>query len=94
MSAAIVAGMFPLSAAAQNTPVGGADEKTPSSSEFFAWINNTNEGATAAQTEVNLNFFRWLHDTYGMKLDIYAFDAGAIDGAMKYGTLTSPRFRS
>ncbi len=57
----------------------GADEKTPSRSEYFSWINNTGEGSTEAQTLANLNFFRWLHDMYGMKLDIYAFDAGNID---------------
>lgn len=24
----------------------GADERTPSRSEYFSWINNTNEGST------------------------------------------------
>ncbi len=59
----------------------GADEKTPSRSEYFSWINNTNEGTTEKQTLSNMEFFCWLHDEYGMVLDIYAFDAGAIDGA-------------
>ena len=63
----------------------GATEETPSRSEYFSWINNTNEGATEDQTLVNLEFFRWLHDEYGMQLDIYAFDAGAIDGKRFYG---------
>jgi len=80
---------------AQTTPqpAGGADEKTPSKSEYFSWINNTNEGATARQTAINLDFFRWLKETYGMTLDIYAFDAGAIDGAKMYGSTASDRFR-
>lgn len=71
----------------------GATEESPSRSEYFSWINNTNEGATDAQTMVNLEFFRWLHDEYGMQLDIYAFDAGAIDGKRFYGTVGSDRFR-
>jgi len=71
----------------------GADEKTPSLAQYFSWINNTNEGATEEQTLVNLAFFEWLHDEYGMKLDIYAFDAGAIDGAGFYGSTKSDRFR-
>jgi len=70
----------------------GADEKTPSKAQYFSWINNTNEGATAAQTEANLNFFRWLHTEYGMTLDIYAFDAGAIDGAGGYGRTDTEHF--
>ena len=57
----------------------GADEKTPSRSEYFSWINNTGEGSTEKQTLSNLDFFKWLHDEYGMVLDIYAFDAGNID---------------
>lgn len=74
-------------------PKGGADENTPSKSEYFSWINNTNEGATESQTLANLNFFKWLHDSYGMQLDIYAFDAGAIDGAKHYGDYRSERFK-
>lgn len=60
--------------------VPGATEDTPSLAQYFSWINNTNEGSTEAQTLANLAFFKWLHDEYGMKLDIYAFDAGNIDG--------------
>lgn len=71
----------------------GADEKSPSRSQYFSWINNTNEGATETQTLINLDFFRWLHDEYGMILDIYAFDAGAIDGKRFYGRMDSDRFR-
>ena len=83
-----------LSAAAQDRPaaIAGANEKTPSVSEYFTWINNTNEGATAGQTMANLKFFRWLNDRYGMRTDIYAFDAGAVDGAGIYGSTDSPRF--
>ena len=79
----------------QNAPVifPGADEKTPSRSEYFSWINNTNEGTTAAQTLVNLEFFRWLNEKYGMKLDIYAFDAVAMDGRGFYGNMHSDRFK-
>ncbi len=35
----------------------GADEKTPSRTQYFSWINNTNEGATEANTLANLRFF-------------------------------------
>ncbi len=72
----------------------GADSKTPSRSEYYSWINNTNEGTTAQQTLANLDFFKWLQDQYGMVLDIYAFDAGAIDGAGYYGSINSPKFKA
>ncbi len=72
----------------------GAGENTPSRSHYFTWINNTNEGATAEQTKVNLGFFQWLHDQYGMVLDIYAFDAGAIDAPAYYGTSSTRKFKS
>ncbi len=71
----------------------GADEQTPSRSQYFSWINNTNEGSTAAQTLVNLEFFAWLQREYGMVLDIYAWDAGNIDGGGCYGSMDSERFR-
>lgn len=64
----------------------GATEATPSYSQYFSWINNTNEGSTEENTLANLAFFKWLHDEYGMKLDIYAFDAGTIDGPRYYGS--------
>ena len=70
----------------------GADEKTPSKSEYFSWINNTNEGSTEEQTLVNLDFFAYLREKYGMQLDIYAWDAGNLDGANGgYETLNSPK---
>ena len=71
----------------------GADERTPSYSQYFSWINNTNEGSTEAQTLVNLDFFKWLHDEYGMVLDIYVISAGAIDKAGRYGKMDSDAFR-
>jgi hypothetical protein len=69
--------------AATNGPVhpkAGADQSTPSKSQYSTWINNTNEGTTEEQTLANLAFFKWLHDEFGMVLDIYAFDAGFVDG--------------
>lgn len=71
----------------------GADERTPSKSEYSSWINNTNEGSTEEQTMVNLDFFKWLHDEYGMVLDIYGISAGAIDKAGRYGKMDSDAFR-
>jgi hypothetical protein len=82
---------LPLGAAPAVFP--GADENTPSLAHYFTWINNTNEGTTAAQTEANLGFFQWLHDEFGMKLDIYAFDAGAIDAPNYYGSPNTRKFR-
>ena len=83
-------------ARAQETkfPINGATEKTPSYSQYFSWINNTNEGSTDRNTMVNLDFFRWLHDEYGMVLDIYVISAGAIDGPRRYGSMTEERFRA
>ena len=75
-------------------PLAGADESTPSLSHYFSWIDNTNEGATAHQTLANLDFFKWLHDEYGMSLDIYALDAGAIDAPGYYGRTDSARFKA
>lgn len=72
----------------------GATEKTPARSQYFSWINNRNEGATESQTIANLEFFKWLHDEYGMKLDIYAFDAGIIDGPRYYGSMETRKFKS
>lgn len=77
---------------AQGEHDGLVGQRTPSFSEYFSWINNTNEGATEQSTLINFNFFRWLKQTYGMQLDIYAFDAGALDGAKMYGSMLSPRF--
>ncbi len=74
-------------------PLAGADESTPSLSHYFSWLDNTNEGATEHQTLANLDFFKWLHDEYGMDLDIYALDAGAIDTPGGYGSTESERFK-
>jgi hypothetical protein len=71
----------------------GAHERTPSLSQYFSWINNTNEGSTERQTLINLDFFRWLNEEYGMRLDIYVISAGAIDKARWYGSMDSPEFR-
>ena len=77
----------------EKTVYPGADERTPSYSQYFSWINNTNEGSTEAQTMANLDFFKWLHDEYGMVLDIYVISAGAIDKAGRYGKMDSDAFR-
>jgi hypothetical protein len=79
---------------AQDKVFPGADENTPSRAQYFSWINNTNEGPTESQTKINLNFFKWLKEEYGMQLDIYAFDAGAIDGAGYYGSVKSQKFKN
>jgi hypothetical protein len=71
----------------------GADENSPSRSHYFTWINNTNEGCTDAHTKANMAFFQWLHDTYGMRLDIYAFDAGVIDAPSYYGRPDTRKFQ-
>ncbi len=90
---AIYLALTPFFARAQQKVFPGADEKTPSKAQYFSWINNTNEGATETQTQINLDFFGWLKSEYGMQLDIYAFDAGAIDGKRFYGSIKSKRFR-
>jgi len=72
----------------------GADEKTPSLSQYESWINNTNEGSTEAQTLTNLEFFKWLYNEYGMKLDIYVVSAGAIDKGGWYGSMESDEFKA
>ncbi|SFS99468.1 hypothetical protein SAMN04487906_2400 [Zhouia amylolytica] len=84
--------LFTKISVAQETIYPGANEGTPSKAQYFSWINNTNEGATEEQTMINFDFFEWLKDTYGMQLDIYAFDAGAIDGKRFYGSINSERF--
>ncbi|MDO5970633.1 hypothetical protein Q4Q35_12520 [Flavivirga aquimarina] len=83
--------LWPLKAQEKVFP--GANESTPSKAQYFSWINNTNEGTTAEQTKINLDFFGWLKSEYGMQLDIYAFDAGAIDGKNFYGSIYSDRFK-
>ncbi len=72
----------------------GADERTPSKSEYFSWISSTNEGSTEAQTLTNLNYFAFLKRAYNMQLDIYALDAGNLDGAEgTYEREDSPKIR-
>ena len=65
----------------KNEKTSGVCEKTPSKSEYFSWLNNTNEGSTEKQTLINLAFFEYLQKEYGVKLDIYAWDAGNLDGS-------------
>ena len=74
-------------------PLAVADESTPPRRHYFSWIDTTNEGSTEKQTLANLEFFKWLHDDYGMDLDIYALDAGAIDTPGGYGSMDSDRFK-
>jgi hypothetical protein len=81
-------------AMAAEAVIPGAQQETPSRAQYFSWINNTNEGSTEAQTIANLGFFAWLRDTYGMQLDIYAWDAGNLDGAGGYGSMGSERFKA
>ncbi len=78
---------------AEATVFPGAAENTPSLAQYFSWINNTNEGSTEAHTMANLEFFNWLHDEFGMILDIYAFDAGNIDGPRYYGSMETEKFK-
>ncbi|GHS96767.1 hypothetical protein FACS189421_02400 [Bacteroidia bacterium] len=89
----IIALFIPCCLFAQKDVYPGADEKSVSRAQYFTWINNTNEGPTEAQTLINLDFFEWLKKEYGMQLDIYAFDAGWIDGKNFYGTMDSERFK-
>jgi hypothetical protein len=84
-----------ITKAQEGNPIfSGADEKTPSLSQYESWINNTNEGSTEAQTLTNLEFFKWLHNEYGMKLDIYVVSAGAIDKGGWYGSMESDEFKA
>ena len=73
----------------------GADERTPSRAQYFSWINNTNEGSTEKQTLINLDYFAYLKRCYNMQLDIYAWDAGNLDGAANtYQTMDSPKIKA
>ena len=73
----------------------GATESTPSRSQYFSWINNTNEGSTEEHTLINLAYFAWLKREFGMELDIYAWDAGNLDGSCgTYETLDSPKLKT
>ena len=76
-------------------PTAGATERTPSKPQFFAWVNSTNEGSTEAQTLANLEYFAFLRRKYNMHLEIYAWDAGNLDGSVEtYETFDSPKFRA
>lgn len=69
-------------------------ETTISKSEYFSWINNTNEGSSEANTMANLDFFKYLHDNYSMTLDIYTLDAGNLDSpGSSYEYLDSPKLK-
>lgn len=94
IDATALAASLMISTALSAEVIPGATEETPSLSQYFSWINNTNEGSTEAQTLTNLAFFKWLHDEYGMMLDIYAFDAGAIDGPEYYGSTETDKFKA
>ena len=72
---------------------GGYSERSSSRSEYFSWINNTNEGPSEQQTLANLDFFGWMHETYGMQLDIYAFDCGLFDGKNFTALMDAPAFK-
>lgn len=65
----------------ENANLKGEKQLYSSKSEYFSWINNTNEGSTEEQTIANLEFFAYLKKAYNMSLDIYAWDAGNLDGA-------------
>lgn len=79
----------------KNKQEAGADSRTPSVPQYFAWINSINDGSSEAQTMINLDFFAWLKETYGMEIKIYAWDAGNFDGAGGgYGDENSDRFRT
>lgn len=96
ITALLVISLVQPAAFAQTSKFGtrGATEDTPSYSQYFSWINNTNEGSNEEQTLINLDFFQWLQDEYGMILDIYAFDAGAIDYPRTYGSMDSEKFKN
>lgn len=78
----------------KNFATSGADETTPSHPQYFSWINNTNEGSTEKQTFINIDFFKYMRDTFDMHLDIYAWDAGNLDGAGgTYAALNSEKLK-
>ena len=82
----------------------GANQRTPSRSHFFDWINSQYEGSTELHTLTNLEFFQWMHDEFGMVLDVYSLDVGNIDDGpytagvgrlipAHYGTMESEQFK-
>ena len=72
---------------------GGYSERSVARSEYFTWINNTNEGPDEKQTLANLDFFGWMREAYGMQLDIYAFDCGLFDGKNFTALMEAPTFK-
>ena len=90
---ALVTVMFATVNAYGQAALAGADESTPSHSEYFTWINHSFEGPTEQTVMAGLDFFKYLQDTYGMHLDIYALDAGTIDGWKFYDSIDSPRVK-
>ena len=44
----------------------GADERTPSRSQYFSWVNSTNEGSTESQTLANIDYLKTAKK-YGIK---------------------------
>jgi hypothetical protein len=98
--------LLPAAATQEKTVVfPGADERTPSKSHYFDWINSQYEGTSEAQSLLNMDFFQWLHDEFGMSLDVYALDVGNIDDGpytagvgrlipYHYGNLKSDEFKT
>jgi hypothetical protein len=93
IAACLLASLFSLPTCLGQGIFAGADESSPSRSHYFTWINNTNEGFTDDHTKINMAFFQWLHDSYGMRLDIYAFDAGVVDAPEYYGRPDTRKFQ-
>lgn len=50
----------------------GADESTPSRSQYFSWISNTNEGTTTGQSLINLEFSNLLQIMVRLEEGMYA----------------------
>ena len=57
----------------------GKTEKSLSVPQYFSWVNHNNDGTTEEITLTNLDFFAWLKREFGMKIEIYALDAGNFD---------------
>lgn len=53
------------------------------------------KASTEAQTLTNLDYFGYLHRAYNMILEIYAWDAGNLDGSVEtYETFDSPKIKA
>jgi hypothetical protein len=72
----------------------GVTETTPSRAQYFSWIADINNGGTEYIQTQYLNFFKWMQDEYGMTLDIYALDAGQLDGQGYYHLMTDEYFKT